>query len=355
MSYFFTALLASIAWLPQAKPTPDPCGRGSSGPADTTVYFVDQVTTKPEMISREPLRYPDGPRKQGVQGRVLLAITINAKGRVERNSVRVVQSLHPVLDREAVRYAGAAIFTPACRDGRPVRVEIAFPIEFGQGGPAPLPEQHSTRLADARGQLARRNLDSAVIMLRDIATDPRANSTARAEAFMWLGVAVYYQGQDSSTRHNFREALRHDPLLVGAEPLTRLDSTLGDWWEREQTFALCGEALPAWGWPVVFPSSSPMNPDARAMKPPELSRRPRLEYPSNLRSASTQGRVLARAILDTSGRAEQGSVRILSSPHPDFSRVVRKMIEGAGFSAAVSGGTAVRSCVILPVDFSIRY
>ncbi len=215
-------------------------------------------------------------------------------------------------------------------------------------------QNYSTRLADVRGQLARRSLDSAVIALRGIASDPRADSSARAEAFMWLGVAVFYQGQDSAARANFREATRYEPLLMAAEPLARLDSALTDWWEREQTLALCGEALPAWGWPPRFPASSPMNAEARAGKAPEMRERPPLAYPDHLRSRYIQGRVLARAILDPSGRAERGSVRILSTPHPDFSRTVMKMVEGARFSAAVSGDTAVRSCVVLPVDFSIR-
>lgn len=216
-------------------------------------------------------------------------------------------------------------------------------------------QNYSARVADARAQLASRNVDSAVTLLQSVTGEPRADSTVRSEAFMWLGVAVYYQGQDLSARANLREALRYDPLLMAAEPLARLDSTLADWWEREQTLALCGEALPAWGWPLkALPSSSPMNAAARAGKPPDVREYPPLEYPSHLRSREIQGRVLARAILDPSGRAERGSVRILATPHPDFSRSVMRMLEHTGFSPAVSGDTKVRSCVILPVDFSIR-
>ena len=218
-------------------------------------------------------------------------------------------------------------------------------------------QNYATRLADGRTQLGRRNLDSAMIVLRGIARDPRAGATVRAEAFMWLGVAVFYQGQDSSARANLQEALRLDPLLLGAEPLHRLDSALGDWWEREQTLALCGEALPAWGWgwPPAGPSStSPMNADARAGKAPEFRTHPPIQYPDHLRRQHVQGRVLARALLDSSGRAERGSVRIFATPHADFTRPVTRMIEDARYSAAVAGDTPVRSCIILPVDFSIR-
>ena len=159
---------------------------------------------------------------------------------------------------------------------------------------------------------------------------------------------------DSSARANLQEALRYNPLLAGAEALTRFDSALADWWEREQTLALCGETLSMWGWPPKSRSSSPMNAEARAGKAPEMIERPPLEYPEQLRNHYIQGRVLARAILDSFGRAERGSVRIVSTPHPDFSRPVMKMVEGARYSATVSGDTAVRSCIIVPVDFSIR-
>ena len=216
-------------------------------------------------------------------------------------------------------------------------------------------QNYSTRLADARGQLASRNVDSAAALLRNVTSDPGVDSTVRAEAFMWLGVAVFYQGQDSSARANLREALRYDPLLLAAQPLNRLDLVLAEWWEREQTLAVCGEALPAWGWPPDPPSlSGAMNAAARAGTAPEFTRRPPIRYPVSVRNRNIQGRVLARAILDRSGRAERGAVRIFSTPHHDLSQAVVEMIERARFSAARSGDTPVRSCVILPVDFSIR-
>ena len=107
------------------------CGTGAqAGQRDTTVYFLDQVSTKPEVIAGPPIRYPDQARQQGLQGRVVLALIINTNGKAERNSVRVQQSLHPLLDREAVRYARAATFRPACREGRAVRIQTTFPVDF---------------------------------------------------------------------------------------------------------------------------------------------------------------------------------------------------------------------------------
>jgi hypothetical protein len=236
---------------------------------------------------------------------------------------------------------------------RTVAVAIAILV-----APSLLNAQGSAKLlADARGQLAGHNLDSAITILRTVTSDQRADSSSRAEAFMWLGVAAFYKGQDSAALVDFREALRNDPLLVAATPLASLDSTLADWWEREQTLALCGEALPAWGWPpapLPAPTTvTPMNVDARVGQAPEIISGPRLEYPDNLRRALVQGRVLARVIIDTSGHAERGSVRVLTTPHHDFKQPVIEYTEHARFRGAVLHGARVRSCVVLPVDFRI--
>ena len=49
---------------------------------------------------------------------------------------------------------------------------------------------------------------------------------------------------------------------------------------------------------------------------PELLSGPMPEYPSLLRTAGIQGRVVVRAIIDATGRAEPGSVQVIESPHP---------------------------------------
>jgi len=57
-------------------------------------------------------------------------LILNADGTVDRPSVRVLHSVHPAIDAEAVRYAVQASFWPACLNGRPVRVRISMPIDF---------------------------------------------------------------------------------------------------------------------------------------------------------------------------------------------------------------------------------
>ncbi len=215
-------------------------------------------------------------------------------------------------------------------------------------------QSHSQLLAGARAQLIGHNLDSAITLLRAVADNGQADSSERAEAFMWLGVTTFYKGQDSSAKDAFREALRNDPLLVAATMLANLDSTLADMWEREQTIAVCGEMMPAWGWPPGPPTTARgMNQEARAGQAPEIISGPPLLYPSNLREALIQGRVLVRAVIDPSGKAERGSVRVLSTPNHGFNSAVTDYTEHAKFSGAMAGGARIRSCVVLPIDFKI--
>jgi len=81
---------------------------------------------------------------------------------------------------------------------------------------------------------------------------------------------------------------------------------------------------------------------------------PTLAYPDLLRQAGVQGRVIVQAIIDTMGRAEPGSVKIIASPNEGFNESARNYILGALFRAARIHGRAVRVLVNLPIDYSIR-
>jgi TonB family protein len=130
LRYLLPALVVGTVSQARTKQGPNPCGPAFVGAPDTTVYFKDQVATMPVVIRGPELHYPDAQRKSGVQGRVVLGLIVNAKGKAEGSSVRVLQSLEPSLDREAVRYIRRATLQPGCRDGRPVRVQTTIPVEF---------------------------------------------------------------------------------------------------------------------------------------------------------------------------------------------------------------------------------
>jgi protein TonB len=88
-------------------------------------------------------------------------------------------------------------------------------------------------------------------------------------------------------------------------------------------------------------------------KPSVLSG-PTLQYPELLRQAGIQGRVLVQAIIDTLGRAEPNSVKILQSPNPGFDQPAKTYVLKALFRPARVHGRAVRVLINLPIDFRIQ-
>jgi protein TonB len=75
-------------------------------------------------------------------------------------------------------------------------------------------------------------------------------------------------------------------------------------------------------------------------------------YPELLRRAGIQGHVLLQAVVDTTGRVEPNSVKILKSSSPGFNVPTKRWALDARFRPARLQGRAVRVLVNLPVDFS---
>ena len=78
---------------------------------------------------------------------------------------------------------------------------------------------------------------------------------------------------------------------------------------------------------------------------------PVLQYPDLLRQAGISGRVLVQAIIDTLGRAEPSSVKVLQSPNPGFDQAAKNYLLKALFRPARVHGRAVRVLIQIPVDF----
>jgi hypothetical protein len=213
-------------------------------------------------------------------------------------------------------------------------------------------QQPAQLLADARDQIRATRLDSAITLLHAVTTSPKADSSERAEAFLWFGVAAFYKSPDS-VGNSFRNALANNPLMMPAGILARLDSALAAVWEREQTTVLCGEALPGWLW-TFGDAATALNSDARAAQGPRIVSGPTISYPDNLLRAGVQGLVVVRALIDSLGRVERGSVRIVTTAHHDFNDPATQYTQHTKFSAAVSGTKRVRSCVVRLIDFRIK-
>jgi TonB family protein len=87
-------------------------------------------------------------------------------------------------------------------------------------------------------------------------------------------------------------------------------------------------------------------------RPALLSAPPPL-YPTLLKQAGIQGRVMLRAVIDTTGRVEPLSVRIMKSPNPAFDQPTKDWVLKALFRPARLHGRGVRVFINLPVDYSL--
>ena len=80
------------------------------------------------------LRKPIPVEAAGVGGRVILSGIVEPDGRV--SAVTVLKSLHPDLDREAVRAVSLfRAWKPAQKEGKAVRQQMAIPVAFAKNAP----------------------------------------------------------------------------------------------------------------------------------------------------------------------------------------------------------------------------
>jgi TonB family protein len=104
----------------------------------------------------------------------------------------------------------------------------------------------------------------------------------------------------------------------------------------------------------IVPTGNEVFMEAIVEEKPSVLSGPTLQYPELLRQAGIQGRVLVQAIIDTLGRAEPNSVKILQSPNPGFDQAAKTYVLKALFRPARVHGRAVRVLINLPIDFRIQ-
>ncbi|HWC74762.1 MAG TPA: TonB family protein [Gemmatimonadales bacterium] len=88
-------------------------------------------------------------------------------------------------------------------------------------------------------------------------------------------------------------------------------------------------------------------------EPPQIVSTPPLEYPPLLREGGVQGRVTMQAIVDTSGRAEPSSLKIIARPSTGFEQSARDYMLHTVFRPGRVNGRAVRVRVRVPIDYKI--
>jgi len=94
--------------------------------------------------------------------------------------------------------------------------------------------------------------------------------------------------------------------------------------------------------------------EATVDEPAAIVTAPPLEYPPALRRAGLQGRVTVQAVIDTLGRAEPASLKVIARPNTAFDQSARAYVLHAVFRPARIKGRAVRVLIRVPVDYRIE-
>ncbi|MDH5692332.1 MAG: TonB family protein [Gammaproteobacteria bacterium] len=108
-----TATVEPVAEAEEDIPTPVP---------------VFMVTSMPRSIHQATPRYPGAMRIQGKEGKVLLEVLVDGRGRVRQ--VKVIQSAGKYFDEAAIEAAKMTEYEPARQNGKPVAVRLKVPIIF---------------------------------------------------------------------------------------------------------------------------------------------------------------------------------------------------------------------------------
>ena len=104
-------------------------------PPPGVLSFPARGIVPPVVLERGAVRYTREAMLQKIQGVVGLSCIVEVDGSV--GDVRVVRSLDPGLDREAIAAAKQSRFKPATKDGVAVRVVIPLSIGFNLKGEPP--------------------------------------------------------------------------------------------------------------------------------------------------------------------------------------------------------------------------
>ena len=96
--------------------------------------------------------------------------------------------------------------------------------------------------------------------------------------------------------------------------------------------------------PVIETSGGPV-PDVF----PILVRMPRPEHPDALRRAGVEGRVVLRALVNTSGRVDSSSILVMQATHMEFVGPARQALKAALFRPGWFGGQRLDAWITIAI------
>ncbi len=105
--------------------------------------------------------------------------------------------------------------------------------------------------------------------------------------------------------------------------------------------------------PITLHIAGDVYGEAEVQERPRLTSGPALTYPAPLLFSRISGRVIIDAVIDTSGRVEDGTVRVLESTDARFNQAAKDYVRAARFTPGRIAGRAVRVRFEMPVEFKL--
>jgi len=180
--------------------------------------------------------------------------------------------------------------------------------------------------------------------------------------------AAFYPGDRARMETFIRNLARYDRVAIQVTPyqkapvamvfrLAGIDQVNRELWAicpaPQQSDSEDSSGTGAEGADMV-PTGNEVFMEAIVEEKPAVLSGPTLVFPELLRQAQISGRVLVQAIVDTLGRAEPPSVKVIQSPNPGFDQSAKNYVLKALFRPARVHGRAVRVLLQIPVDFKLR-
>ena len=97
-------------------------------PAATNVYKIGGEVSAPKIVHKQEPKYTASAKRDKVQGVAVLQIVVTSKGHPE--DIKIVKSLRPDMDQQAIKAVSKWRFEPARKDGRPVAVSAKVEVNF---------------------------------------------------------------------------------------------------------------------------------------------------------------------------------------------------------------------------------
>jgi len=106
-------------------------GRGGLGSGASGRAYSEAQVDRAVQVTRAPVpRYPDALKSVSIQGEVMVQYIVDARGRVEPGSIKVLSTTHPLFGEAVRRALLDARYRPAEVGGQPVRQLVQQPFIF---------------------------------------------------------------------------------------------------------------------------------------------------------------------------------------------------------------------------------